>query len=166
MCDKKTKYNSTGPQQGHLNMNDLPIWWWLAGALLAIELLTGSFYLLMLALGAVAAALAAHAGLAFSWQITLAAVVGTAAVVFWHLRRARQAPSQASVQANTDVLLDVGERVFVTAWQNDGTTTVHYRGAQWQAVLDAGARAHSGAHRVAALQGNRLVLHPVEEQGR
>lgn len=29
-------------------MNDLPIWWWLAGALLAIELLTGSFYLLML----------------------------------------------------------------------------------------------------------------------
>ena len=145
-------------------MNDLPIWWWLAGALLAIELLTGSFYLLMLALGAVAAALGAHAGLGLSWQIALAAVVGTAAVVFWHLRRARQASTQASAQSNTDVLLDVGEQVFVTAWNTDRTTTVHYRGAQWQAMLDAGASAQSGAHRVAALHGNRLVLQPMERQ--
>ena len=37
-------------------------WWLLAGVLVAVELLTGTFYLLALALGAAAAALAAHAG--------------------------------------------------------------------------------------------------------
>ena len=35
-------------------------WWIAAGMLVAIELLTGTFYLLMLALGCVAAALAAQ----------------------------------------------------------------------------------------------------------
>ena len=38
------------------------VWWVVAGVLVAVELATGTFYLLMLALGAAAAALAAHAG--------------------------------------------------------------------------------------------------------
>ena len=38
------------------------IWWLVAGALVIAELLTGSFYLLMLALGAIVGALCAHAG--------------------------------------------------------------------------------------------------------
>ena len=36
------------------------IWWLAAGAVVVAELLTGTFYLLMVALGLVAAALAAH----------------------------------------------------------------------------------------------------------
>ena len=42
------------------------IWWLAAGAVVVAELLTGTFYLLMVALGLVAAALAAHLGLALS----------------------------------------------------------------------------------------------------
>ena len=42
---------------------DAPSLWWLTvGALVAAELATGTFYLLMLALGAAAGAMAAHAG--------------------------------------------------------------------------------------------------------
>ena len=40
-------------------------WWIVAGVLVAAELATGTFYLLMLALGAAAAALAAHLAIAF-----------------------------------------------------------------------------------------------------
>lgn len=50
------------------------LWWILAGALVAVELATGTFYLLMLATGA--GALAAHAGLSASTEIVSAAIVG------------------------------------------------------------------------------------------
>ena len=40
------------------------VWWLITGGLVAAELATGTFYLLMLALGAAAAAVAAHLGLA------------------------------------------------------------------------------------------------------
>ena len=38
-------------------------WWVLAGAAVAVELATGTFYLLMIALGLAAGAIAAHLGL-------------------------------------------------------------------------------------------------------
>ncbi|MDO9198743.1 NfeD family protein, partial [Rhodoferax sp.] len=43
-------------------MAESTIWWVLAGAVVAIELATGTFYLLMLSVGLVAAAISAHAG--------------------------------------------------------------------------------------------------------
>ena len=57
------------------------IWWLAAGAVVVAELLTGTFYLLMVALGLVAAALAAHLGLASALQMVSAAIVGGGAVV-------------------------------------------------------------------------------------
>ncbi len=58
-------------------MDDSTLWWLLTGALVALELITGTFYLLMLAIGAAAAALAAHASrcLPMSWK-ALAARAG------------------------------------------------------------------------------------------
>ena len=44
-----------------INMAQSTIWWVLAGGFVAVELLSGTFYLLMLALGMAAAALAAQA---------------------------------------------------------------------------------------------------------
>ena len=41
-------------------MADSTLWWLLAGAAVAVELLTGTFYLLMFAIGLAAAAIAAH----------------------------------------------------------------------------------------------------------
>ena len=57
-------------------MGDATMWWVLAGVLVALELLTGTFYLLMLSLGAVAAALAALAGYGLNTQLVAAAIVG------------------------------------------------------------------------------------------
>ena len=43
-------------------MTHSTIWWLLAGVAVGVELVTGTFYLLMLAAGLVSAALAAHLG--------------------------------------------------------------------------------------------------------
>ncbi|MEK9804034.1 MAG: NfeD family protein, partial [Curvibacter sp.] len=50
-------------------MADTTLWWLAAGILVAAELVTGTFYLLMLALGLGAGALAADAGLAGTVQL-------------------------------------------------------------------------------------------------
>src|SRR6188474_2810479 len=52
-------------------------WWWVAtGVLVAAELATGTFYLLMMAIGTAAAALSAHAGAGFTGQLVAAALIG------------------------------------------------------------------------------------------
>lgn len=115
-----------------MDMTSDATWWWIAsGVLVAIELATGTFYLLMLALGTTAAALVAHMGGGASAQMMGAALVGGGAVAAWHARRRRLPPS-APAQANRDVNLDIGERVHVTHWDADGSARVQYRGTQWR----------------------------------
>lgn len=144
-------------RQKGLALDYSTLWWLIAGAFVATELLTGSFYLLMLALGVAAAALAAHAGVALSGQLVTAAAVGLTAVVLWHRRRHRATEHEAHAQ--TSAMLDIGETVMVNEW-NDGCAEVKYRGARWQAVCH-GPSPEPGLHQVVALQGNRLILEPV-----
>jgi membrane protein implicated in regulation of membrane protease activity len=133
-------------------------WWWVAaGVLVAAELASGTFYLLMLALGVASGALAAHAGLPFSAQLLVAAAIGGGAVAAWHLKRTRQPPAPRA-QANRDVVLDVGERVRVSHWSADGSATVHYRGAAWQARWQGQGAPTPGEHVIRAVEGNRLLL--------
>jgi len=136
------------------------LWWIAAGIAVAVELATGTFYLLMMALGLVAGAIAAHLGVASAMQVVLAALVGGGATAVWHWRRAHQ-PKSAPSPLNRDVNLDIGERVHVPAWVADGTARVHYRGSAWTARLAPGARPSVGEHRIVAVEGNWLVLEPV-----
>ena len=62
-------------------MSDTTIWWLVTGGLVAMELTTGTFYLLMLATGAAAAALATYAGVGSNGQLVIAGGVGGLAVV-------------------------------------------------------------------------------------
>jgi membrane protein implicated in regulation of membrane protease activity len=138
-------------------MSDSTLWWLLVGAAVALELFTGTFYLLMLAVGMVAAALAAHAGVGLSVQLIVAAVIGSAAVFVWHLIKRRR-PSDPSVRAMRSVNLDVGEVIQIEEWLPDGTASVKYRGAQWTVIQRAGTTPVPGAYRVAELVGNRLLV--------
>jgi len=142
-------------------MADSTLWWLATGTLVIAELLTGTFYLLMLSIGMAAGALAAHAGLSMAVQLVAAAVVASGAVLAWHLLRQRLSPtSQAS--ANPDVNLDIGEVVQVDAWLPDGSTRVKYRGAQWAAVPRAGAPAGPGAYRIVEVHGSQLIIEKTE----
>ncbi|KQW43769.1 MULTISPECIES: NfeD family protein [unclassified Roseateles] len=140
-----------------MDWNWTTVWWMTAGVLIAAELATGTFYLLMLAVGAVAGALAAHLGLSLTGQMLVAAVMGGAAVVAWHRHRGK-APRAAPANRNSDVNLDIGQSVQVDAWSADGNTKVHYRGATWQARFIGSAPPASGQHVIRAVEGSCLLL--------
>lgn len=138
-------------------MAEPTIWWLLAGGTIALELITGTFYLLMLAIGMVAAAVTAHLGGNQITQLVVAAVVGGGAVVAWHFKQTSNR-SEPPAQANPNVNLDIGETVQISAWNPDGTASVQYRGAHWTAIHRTGVSPSTGSHRVAELVGNRLLV--------
>ena len=143
-----------------MDFSTATFWWVAAGAAVAIELATGTFYLLMIALGLAAGALAAHLGLPFSGQVIVAALFGGGATAVWHWRRFSQ-PRSAPAHENRDVNLDIGERVTVTAWDAHRTARAQYRGSAWTVRLTPGAEAVPGEYRVTAVEGNWLVLAPL-----
>jgi membrane protein implicated in regulation of membrane protease activity len=142
-----------------MDLSAATFWWVAAGIAVAAELATGTFYLLMIALGLAAAAVAAHLGLGSTAQIVIGALVAGGATALWHWHRASQ-PRSAPARENRDVNLDIGERVHVTHWADDRTARVHYRGSHWTARLQDGADAAPGEHVVVAVEGNWLVLAP------
>ena len=135
------------------------IWWLLAGMAVIAELLTGTLYLLMVAIGMVAAALAAHLGAGTTVQILVAAAVSAATVLACYARQ-RQRSGQQAAQAARDMLLDIGEQVHVERWSDDRTAQVRYRGAPWTASLLSPAAPVAGSFRVVRLEGNCLMVEP------
>jgi len=140
-------------------MSDSTLWWIVAGFFVSLELLTGSFYLLMLALGAGAAAVAAMAGVSQPNQLILAAVMGGGAVYLWHRRLLQRGMLGVEDYTTTGLgSLDVGEQVSVAKWHPDGTTHVHYRGSEWKARYHGAHVPSAGPHRIRAIESNYLVL--------
>ena len=140
-------------------MTQATLWWMAAGAAVAIELATGTFYLLMIALGLASGAVAAYAGLSDTAQIAVAAIVGSGATALWHWSRQRH-PHSLPARENRDVNIDIGETVQVTKWAADRTARVTYRGTSWTARLQPGCAASAGPHQVIAVEGNWLVVAP------
>ena len=141
-------------------MEDSTLWWLAAGAAVIVELLTGTFYLLMLTLGLAAGALAAHAGLGLAAQLLVGAAVGASTITAAYLYR-RGRPGDPPARADRSVNLDVGEVVQIEHWNADGTAQIRYRGAQWTAVYRGPATPQAGRHRVVELEGSRLLVEPV-----
>jgi membrane protein implicated in regulation of membrane protease activity len=144
-----------------MDITPATVWWVLAGLAIAVELASGTFYLLMIALGLAAGAIAGHLGLAVPLQIVAAALVGGGATVVWHWRRDRGGPGLANAQ-NPAINLDVGDRVHVEAWSVDRTARVQHRGTQWSARLAPDAMPAVGQHFISAVEGNWLVLTPLQ----
>jgi membrane protein implicated in regulation of membrane protease activity len=146
-------------RQTESHMSQSTVWWLLAGGAVALELATGTFYLLMLSLGLVAAAVAAHLGATLTSQVFTAALVGGGSVAAWHWQRSRR-PRAAPAASNRDVHMDIGEAVQVEHWNADGTASVRYRGAHWTAVLatPSAEAATTDLFRIKELIGNRLVI--------
>ena len=138
-------------------MAESTIWWLLAGVAIGLELVTGTFYLLMVGIGLAAGAIAAHAGASATVQIVLAALVGAGFVTVWRQYKRAQ-PSDAAANANRDVNLDIGETVQVQAWSPDGTASVKYRGANWAVSCVPGTPLVVGPHRVVEVVGSRLIV--------
>jgi membrane protein implicated in regulation of membrane protease activity len=137
-----------------------PTWWWLAaGGLVAAELVTGTFYLLMVALGCAAGAIAAHLGGGGTAQVLAAALVGGGATAAWHLKRARE-PRSAPAERNRDVNIDIGQTVHVARWGADGSARVSYRGSTWTVRHRAPGAPTPGEQVIVSVDGNELGVAP------
>ena len=93
------------------------LWFAAAGALIAVELMTGTFYLLMIAAGAAMAALIALSGVGMVGQFICAALVSVAGCAYLRMR------GIGSKQGGekTNIAFDAGQSVEVIERRADGT---------------------------------------------
>ena len=129
--------------------------WAIIGLVLVIaELLTGTFYLLMLAVAAFGAAATAYFGHHFPAQCIVAVVLAAAGCYAAHLYRARvdvkRMPSiDAGMPATFESWLDAASRL----------ARVRYRGASWDARVEGSDAIEPGATVfVLAADGNTLKV--------
>ena len=128
------------------------LWFVAAGAVLLLELHSGTVYLLAIALAAGLAGAVAWFGDSLALQFAVAAIGGTIGCFVAY--RVRQRLGKRKRPAVTE---EVGQPVTVV---NPGTTPrVSWRGTEWDAGLDDGSAA--AAHdrlKIVRQDGNRLVL--------
>ena len=88
-------------------------WWWAIGgiALIIAELITGTFYLLVIGIAALAGAAVAYAHFSFWTQAVVAAAIAIMGVVF--VTRLRK-----THLSSPGISLDVGQSVVLDAWVN------------------------------------------------
>ena len=137
-------------------MNDWVLWLIMAGVLVVLEMFTGTFYLLMIAVGLGFGALAALFGMSVPAQTIVAAVVGVIATGVLHRSRFGH-PAKHNPARDHNVNLDIGQRLTVAEWQG-GRARVMYRGALWDVELGQGAIAEAGSFKIVEVQGNRLIV--------
>lgn len=138
------------------------IWFILVGVCLILELLTGTFYLLFLALGLLAGGVVS--GLGFSIYIQIIAFITTSMLCIFGLRvfGMSKKGNGHHTGKNSSLNLDVGTLLSVTQWDSPRKTKVSYRGAQWQAILadSIPGDALPGDYIISDIQGLVLVLSP------
>ena len=112
--------------------------WVIVGMVLVIaELVTGTFYLLVLGVGALAAAVVAWAG---ANELIQALVAGAVAIGgAWFVHHWHEAHRKADEGRSN--FLDRGQPVVLETWANEaaGLARVKYRGTTWDARLTGAA---------------------------
>ena len=142
-------------------MTDWMIWFALAGILVAAEIFTGTFYLLMIAVGSCAGGIAAVAGVPFYGQFIAAGISG--GVVTLALRNSRLFKKhRVHPQRNPSVLLDIGQTVEVRQWENPQNgiyrSRASYRGALWDVELLPAGRPEAGLFIIREIRGATLLV--------
>jgi membrane protein implicated in regulation of membrane protease activity len=128
------------------------MWFIAAAALIAAELVTGTFYLLAIGIAAALGGAAAWLGAGVAMQFGIAGVLGVALTVVahrWRLGRATPAPQPS---------LDVGQAVRVQSWKGDGTARAAYRGSTWDAELESPDVPRAETLYIVATRGSVLIL--------
>jgi len=134
------------------------LWAILGLALIIVELLTGTFYLLVLGIASFGAALAAWLGQRFPVQTVVAAVIAALGCYGVHVYRAKNATQQMSP-------VDAGQPASFENWVDQGArlARVRYRGASWDALVEGDgqestAPAPGSLLYVTATSGNTLKV--------
>ena len=116
------------------------IWVVVGFALVIAELVTGTFYLLVLGLAAFGAAGAAWAGSEFPMQAIVGSVIAAVGCYGVHVFHAKNTTQQMPS-------VDSGNPAKFESWIDQGArlARVSYRGAPWDARIDGGDTPEPGA---------------------
>jgi membrane protein implicated in regulation of membrane protease activity len=129
--------------------------WLVAGFILVIaELLTGTFYLLVLGIAAFAGAATAWAGGTFGLQAVTAAAVAFAGVAWVHRWRGRTVRERMPS-------IDAGRPAVFETWTDRaaGLARVRYRDSTWDAVISEPVEGAPGqVLYIVSVHGNTLKL--------
>lgn len=129
--------------------------WLAAGFVLVIaELVTGTFFLLVLGIAAFAGSATAWFGLGF-WVEALCAAAVAIAGVFWVQQRRKTMPQPDMAS------LDVGQAVSFDAWvsREQGAARVKYRNTLWDAEVEGERELdHGQVLFIRAVDGNTLKV--------
>lgn len=135
-------------------MEEYLAWVIIGLALVIVELLTGTFYLVMLGIAAFGAALAAWLGQGFPLQAIVAAAIAALGCYGVHVYRARNMTQQMPQ-------VDAGQPANFENWVDRGArlARVSYRGASWEALVEGEESPEAGAILyVLATHGNTLKV--------
>lgn len=134
--------------------------WWIVALLLAVsELLSGTFFALMLALAAAVTALAVHMGLADGlWQGALFAVLSVALCGAWYRRKPRLLKPHAN-NLNRGPARWLGREFTLAEELADGEGRVALDDTFWH--LRGPDCAPGTRVKVVAVEGNTLVVKPL-----
>ena len=127
-------------------------WFILAAVLLGLEMTSGTFYLLVLAIAMALGGVAAMLGFGLTMQLVLVALVALAGTII--LRRWK-GPASAISDSQS---LDIGQPVRVVHWSEQGRARVQYRGTEWDAELDPPHGSHEGDLFIKSMRGSTLVI--------
>jgi len=129
--------------------------WLIAGFTLVIsELVTGTFYLLVLGVSGFVGALVAYAGGGYVAQAIVAGIFAVVGTLWVHRHRHK-------IVAKSMPGLDVGQPATFESWVDKGSghARVKYRDAQWDARVSGDAAGEAGEILyVTAVDGNTLKV--------
>jgi len=133
-------------------------WFVVAFGLLVAELLTGTFYLLVISIALAVAGLAALAGAPFALQLVVAAAIGIGGSIW--LRSTRFGKRLHERGDDRVQNMDIGQSLRVDNWTAARTARANYRGAVWDVELAPGEQPASGEFVIREIHANRLIVAP------
>ena len=133
------------------------VWWFVIGfGLLVAELLTGTFYLLIIAVAMGVAGIAAFLGASPALQFVIAAVIGLGGSVWMRSTRWGKRLHQRGDDRVQN--MDLGQSLRVDQWTPARTARAQYRGAVWDVELAPGEHPVAGDFVIREIHANRLIV--------
>jgi membrane protein implicated in regulation of membrane protease activity len=133
------------------------VWWFVMGfGLLVAELLTGTFYLLIIAVALGVAGIVAFVGAPLAVQLVVAAAIGLGGSLWLRSTRfGRRLHEKGDDRVQN---MDIGQTLRVDHWSASRTARASYRGANWDVELAPGEQPVPGDYVIREIHANRLIV--------
>ena len=138
-------------------MDDYVVWFVIGFGLVIAELLTGTFYLLVIAIAFGAAGSAALLGGSVVLQLATAAAFSLGGTLWLRQSRFGRRLRDRAISDHVQNM-DVGQTLRVDQWAPNRTARANYRGATWDVELAPGEEAASGEFVIREISANRLIV--------